>query len=116
MSKLVMTFELMHLQAKGNADQVLVEAEAAPGVPGLLWLEEVPQGGAQCRAVSWAWSGGYPMFQKCAVDNAARFAAVLKPLGLRLYLDGVEVQTDWDGEELRLVPVKTDTEEALERR
>lgn len=99
----------LHMQARGNADEVLVSADVLPGLPGLVWLSEVPTGGALVHAVRWR---GY----SDPLDKAARFCAVLRVVPKLLLLGGNEVQAVFQDGLARLVPVKSDVDEALERR
>ena len=114
----MMTLEMvlespLHMQAKGNADEVLVSADVLPGLPGLVWLSEVPTGGALVHAVRWQ---GYAMTGSDLLGHAARFCAVLKAMPKALYLDGQQVEAVFQDGLARLVPVKTDVDEAPERR
>jgi hypothetical protein len=101
MSKLIMVLETpRRMEAKGNADKVLVQSVLLPGIPGPVWLNEVPIGGAEVLAVEFSGYSG-------VLDDAAHFCACLRTLPKLLLLDGVEVDARFEDGIARLVPVKS---------
>lgn len=114
MTTLELIFEApRHLASKGNADSVLCVTDVCHGIEGLAWLPEVPTGGALVHAVRF---DGYAKTALDMLDMVARFCAVLRMLPKALYLNGQEVQAVFEDGLARLVPMRSDLDEAMERR